>query len=60
MSQNEDEIYHEDEQQVPIEDRPEVRFFSVNQVGDLIKSRKNLVYMFRLSGEFIRVLPPTG
>ena len=37
----------------------EIRLFSVNEVGDLLKSRKNLVYMFRISGELTRFLLST-
>ena len=35
------------------------RFFSIEEVGDLIKSRRNLIYMLRLSGLFIRFLLAT-
>ena len=34
----------------------DVRYFGVEEVGDLLKSRKNLVYMFRLSGCITRIL----
>lgn len=39
-----------------IEDQNELRFFSVDEVGDLLKSRKNLIYMFRLSCYLISLL----
>ena len=37
----------------------DVRFFSTEEVGDLLRSRKNLIYMFRLSGELTRFLLAT-
>ena len=45
-----------DEPQV---ERNGTRLFSIEEVGDLIKSRRNLVYMFRFSGIFIRFLLAT-
>ena len=33
--------------------------FTLEEVEDILKSRKNLVYLFRLSGFIIRILSPT-
>ena len=35
----------------------DVRYFDVDEIGDLLKSRKNLIYVFRLSDFVRRILP---
>ena len=59
-SLNDDEKIHEEKrnenQNVHIADESDIRFFSVDEVGDLLKSRKNLIYMFRLSNYLTRLL----
>ncbi len=36
------------------------RTFTLEEVEDIIKSRKNLVYLFKLSGLLKRLLPAAG
>jgi hypothetical protein len=33
-----------------------VRKFSTEEIGDMIKSKRNLIYLFKVSGKFIRLL----
>ena len=64
-NQNNEEIYHSDiendsvseivQQEPPQKNIPEIRNFTVQEVGDLLKSKSNLIYLFKVSRFFKRL-----